>query len=219
MKHVLAELHELINDLEDQGLVSEASSLQEVFVRVAEDMEMDDDDSMGEGDDDLAGAVAKLIDENGAAAVLQAVAEAMGGADSGAGDEDGDSETSSFANVIDEGDNDTGDNDTGDDGKASGHWWNDVDAENFHFAPNRASDADMARRRQQIISKYSFEYLKSRTGNPEPFAEGATRDFQNEFGKEAPEITGSEISSGEANFDYEAKKRNFFLKNPGASTE
>jgi hypothetical protein len=102
MKHVLAELHELINDLEDQGLVSEASSLQEVFVRVAEDMEMANDDSMEEPEEDdssdLAGAVAKLIDENGAAAVLQAVAEAMGGADSGAGDEDG--ETSSFANEL-----------------------------------------------------------------------------------------------------------------------
>lgn len=213
MKQVLAELHELINDLEDQGLVSEASSLQEVFVRVAEDMEMDDDDSMEEGDDDLAGAVAKLIDENGAAAVLQAVAEAMGGADSGAGDEDGDSETSSFANVIDE-----GDNDTGDDATASGHWWNDADPNDLHVTPNRASDEDMARRRQQIISEFSLNYLKSRTGNPTPFAKEATIEFQRDF-KGAPAITDQEIYSGQANFDYEAKKRKFFLDNPGASTE
>jgi len=42
MKKVLAELHELINDLEDQGLTAEASSLQEVFVRVAEEADLND---------------------------------------------------------------------------------------------------------------------------------------------------------------------------------
>ena len=31
MKKVLAELHQLINSLEDHGLTAEASSLQEVF--------------------------------------------------------------------------------------------------------------------------------------------------------------------------------------------
>jgi hypothetical protein len=42
MKKVLAELHELINDLEDQGLTAEASSLQEVFVRVAQEADLND---------------------------------------------------------------------------------------------------------------------------------------------------------------------------------
>jgi len=42
MKKVLAELHELINDLEDQGLTAEASSLQEVFVRVAQEADPND---------------------------------------------------------------------------------------------------------------------------------------------------------------------------------
>jgi hypothetical protein len=31
MKHVMAELHEIINELEDQGLIKEASSLIDVF--------------------------------------------------------------------------------------------------------------------------------------------------------------------------------------------
>ena len=45
MKQVLAELHSLINDLEDQGLTAEASSLQDVFVRVAQEADEDMDDS------------------------------------------------------------------------------------------------------------------------------------------------------------------------------
>ena len=43
MKKVLAELHELINELEDNGLTAEASSLQEVFVRVAQEADTKDD--------------------------------------------------------------------------------------------------------------------------------------------------------------------------------
>ena len=41
MKKVLAELHELINDFEDKGLTAEASSLQDVFVRVAQEADED----------------------------------------------------------------------------------------------------------------------------------------------------------------------------------
>ena len=42
MKKVLAELHQLINSLEDHGLTAEASSLQEVFVRVAQKADPND---------------------------------------------------------------------------------------------------------------------------------------------------------------------------------
>ena len=42
MKKVLAELHQLINSLEDHGLTAEASSLQEVFVRVAQEADLND---------------------------------------------------------------------------------------------------------------------------------------------------------------------------------
>jgi hypothetical protein len=42
MKKVLAELHQLINSLEDHGLTAEASSLQEVFVRVAQEADPND---------------------------------------------------------------------------------------------------------------------------------------------------------------------------------
>jgi hypothetical protein len=83
MKTVLAELHELINELEDQGLTAEASTLQEVFVRVAEaDME--------EEGDDLANDVKAILESHSAAEVLAEIAKQMGGADS-------DTETMSFA--------------------------------------------------------------------------------------------------------------------------
>jgi hypothetical protein len=74
MRQVLAELHALINELEDQGLVAEASTLQDVFVRVAaEDIEEDDD---------LANDVAGLLKSHSAAEVLAEIAKQMGGEDS-----------------------------------------------------------------------------------------------------------------------------------------
>ena len=99
MKKVLAELHSLINDLEDQGLTAEASSLQDVFVRVAQeaDEDMDDSDAEQEVEDDLANDVAGLLKSHSAAEVLAEIAKQMGGDSAGAGDEDGDSETSSFS--------------------------------------------------------------------------------------------------------------------------
>ena len=93
MKNVLAELHELINDLEDQGLTAEASSLQEVFVRVAEEADMDE---MAEptADDDLANDVAGLLKSHPAAEVLAEIAKQMGGAEEAPA---ADTETMSFA--------------------------------------------------------------------------------------------------------------------------
>lgn len=91
MKNVLAELHELINDLEDQGLTAEAASLQEVFVRVAaEDM-----DEMAEpaDTDDLANDVAAILKSHSASEVLAEIAKQMGGAEEPATD----TETMSFA--------------------------------------------------------------------------------------------------------------------------
>ena len=93
MKTVLAELHELINDLEDQGLTAEASSLQEVFVRVAEEADMDEmaEPTAGDG---LAKKVADLLEIHTAAEVLAAIAEQMGGAEEAPA---ADTETMSFA--------------------------------------------------------------------------------------------------------------------------
>lgn len=92
MKTVLAELHELINDLEDQGLTAEASTLQEVFVRVAEEADMDEMEEPAE-DDDLANDVAGLLKSHSASEVLAEIAKQMGGADAS----DASDETSSFA--------------------------------------------------------------------------------------------------------------------------
>lgn len=91
MKTVLAELHELINDLEDQGLTAEASSLQEVFVRVAQEA-----DEMAEPaeSDDLANDVAGLLKSHSAAEVLAEIAKQMGGAEEAPA---ADTETMSFA--------------------------------------------------------------------------------------------------------------------------
>jgi hypothetical protein len=89
MKTVLAELHELINDLEDQGLIAEASTLQEVFVRVAEEADMDEMEEPTEGDD-LGNDVAGLLKSHSASEVLAEIAKQMGGTDSA-------DETSSFA--------------------------------------------------------------------------------------------------------------------------
>ena len=93
MKTVLAELHELINDLEDQGLTAEAASLQEVFVRVAQEADMDE---MAEptADDGLAKKVADLLEIYTAPEVLAAIAEQMGGAEEAPA---ADTETMSFA--------------------------------------------------------------------------------------------------------------------------
>jgi len=89
MKTVLAELHELINDLEDQGLTAEASTLQEVFVRVAEEADMDEMEEPAD-DDDLANDIAGLLKSHPAAEVLAEIAKQMGGGDAAG-------ETSSFA--------------------------------------------------------------------------------------------------------------------------
>lgn len=93
MKTVLAELHELINDLEDQGLTAEAASLQEVFVRVAQEADMDE---MAEptADDDLSNDVAGLLKSHSAAEVLAEIAKQMGGAEEAPA---ADTETMSFA--------------------------------------------------------------------------------------------------------------------------
>jgi hypothetical protein len=72
MKKVLAELHELINDLEDQGLTAEASSLQEVFVRVAQE---------ADAEDDLSGKVKDLLGKYSAPELIAALAEQMEGKD------------------------------------------------------------------------------------------------------------------------------------------
>lgn len=91
MKNVLAELHELINDLEDQGLTAEAASLQEVFVRVAEE----DMDEIAEpaDTDDLANDVAAILKSHPAFEVLGEIAKQMGEAEEPAAD----TETMSFA--------------------------------------------------------------------------------------------------------------------------
>ena len=93
MKNVLAELHELINDLEDQGLTAEASSLQEVFVRVAEEADMDEMAEPAE-DDDLSNDVAGLLKSHSAAEVLTEIAKQMSGAEEAPAT---DTETMSFA--------------------------------------------------------------------------------------------------------------------------
>ena len=80
MKKVLAELHELINDLEDQGLTAEASSLQEVFVRVAQEADTEDD---------LANDVESILKSHSAAEVVAEIAKQMAGAEK--------DKTSSFA--------------------------------------------------------------------------------------------------------------------------
>ena len=93
MKTVLAELHELINDLEDQGLTAEASSLQEVFVRVAEEADMEQMPEPAE-DDDLSNDVEGLLKSHSAAEVLAEIAKQMGGAEEAPMS---DTETMSFA--------------------------------------------------------------------------------------------------------------------------
>lgn len=100
MKNVLAELHSLINDLEDQGLTAEASTLQEVFVRVAQEADMGDEDAMEEPaeDDDLANDVAGLLKSHSAADVLAEIAKQMSASDEApAAEPKSDTETMSFA--------------------------------------------------------------------------------------------------------------------------
>ena len=80
MKKVLAELHELINNLEDQGLTSEASTLQEVFVRVAQDADVKDN---------LESDVENLLKSHSAPEVIAELAKQMAGGD--------DTKTMSFA--------------------------------------------------------------------------------------------------------------------------
>ena len=91
MKKVLAELHQLINNLEDHGLIAEASTLQEVFVRVAQEADMDEEPA---ADDDLSNDVAGLLKSHSAAEVLAEIAKQMGGAEEAPA---ADTETMSFA--------------------------------------------------------------------------------------------------------------------------
>lgn len=72
MKKVLAELHQLINSLEDHGLTAEASSLQEVFVRVAQEADIEDN---------LSEQVADLLGKYSAPELIAALAEQMEGKD------------------------------------------------------------------------------------------------------------------------------------------
>ena len=67
MKKVLAELHQLINSLEDHGLTAEASSLQEVFVRVAQKADPND----------LSEKVTDLLGKYSAPELIAALAEQM----------------------------------------------------------------------------------------------------------------------------------------------
>ena len=71
MKKVLAELHQLINSLEDHGLAAEASSLQEVFVRVAQEADLND----------LSEKVTDLLGKYSAPELIAALAEQMEGKD------------------------------------------------------------------------------------------------------------------------------------------
>ena len=71
MKKVLAELHQLINSLEDHGLTAEASSLQEVFVRVAQEADPND----------LSEKVTDLLGKYSAPELIAALAEQMEGKD------------------------------------------------------------------------------------------------------------------------------------------
>jgi hypothetical protein len=71
MKKVLAELHQLINSLEDHGLTAEASSLQEVFVRVAQEADLND----------LSEKVTDLLGKYSAPELIAALAEQMEGKD------------------------------------------------------------------------------------------------------------------------------------------
>ena len=86
MKQVLAELHSLINDLEDQGLTVEASSLQEVFVRVAQEA----DEDMDEKEDDLPKMVADVLAKHSVPEVIAEIANQME-------DDKEDTKTMSFA--------------------------------------------------------------------------------------------------------------------------
>ena len=80
MKKVLAELHELINNLEDHGLIAEASTLQEVFVRVAQEADTKDD---------LKNDVENILKSHSAPEVIAELAKQMAGGD--------DTKTMSFA--------------------------------------------------------------------------------------------------------------------------
>ena len=80
MKKVLAELHQLINNLEDHGLIAEASTLQEVFVRVAQEADTKDD---------LKNDVENILKSHSAPEVIAELAKQMAGGD--------DTKTMSFA--------------------------------------------------------------------------------------------------------------------------
>ena len=97
MKKVLAELHELINELEDNGLTAEASSLQDVFVRVALEADVKDD---------LANDVENVLKSHSAAEVLAEIAKQM----ASESEPESDTQTMSFAYGDEPTEPNTGDN-------------------------------------------------------------------------------------------------------------
>jgi hypothetical protein len=199
MKTVLAELHELINDLEDQGLTVEASTLQEVFVKVAEDMA--DEDGMDEPveDDDLAKDVARLLKSHSPAEVLAEIAKQMGGESDGMDDDQGDDQTSSFANVVDDG----------------GH--HPAQESDWHSNPEVMDNATFyvgeQLSKQEVVSKYSNKYITSKgLMSLNDLAEQATAEF-------GDVITPAEIARGQANYDYAAEASKYFAKNPNVTKD
>jgi hypothetical protein len=97
MKKVLAELHELINELEDNGLTAEASSLQDVFIRVALEADVKDD---------LANDVENVLKSHSAAEVLAEIAKQM----ASESEPESDTQTMSFAYGDEPTEPNTGDN-------------------------------------------------------------------------------------------------------------
>lgn len=85
MKNILSDLHSIINELEDDGLTREASTLQDVFIKVAAEMDDMEDDSSCEDE------LANLVDKHGFEKVLSCLADLV----SDSGDED--DETEEFA--------------------------------------------------------------------------------------------------------------------------
>jgi len=62
MKNVLADLHTVLNELEEQGFQKEANSLQEIFIKVAS--EMDDDNTCQE-------ELSEIVEKHGFEKVLK----------------------------------------------------------------------------------------------------------------------------------------------------
>lgn len=73
MKNILAELHSIINELEDEGMQREALTLQNVFIKVAEDIDMEDDTD----ESSMQEEIASLVDKYGLDKVLEGLAHSM----------------------------------------------------------------------------------------------------------------------------------------------